>query len=90
MERQRALDSAVFMALVALTALTIASSLFAWARIMAVTIALAIAAVKAGLIGFYYMDLKDEGPLVYGIVVTGLTALAILCFGILPDMAGAR
>lgn len=82
-------DLWVYLALAGLTGLTVASSFFPWARLVAVTLALAIASAKAVLIGFYYMHLREEGPLVYGIVLTGLTMVAILTFGILPDMAVA-
>lgn len=81
------IDLYVYLSLIFLTLVTAASSALEWGRILAVTAALAIAAVKATLIAFYYMHLKDEGPLTYAIVLTGLTAVAILAFGILPDMA---
>lgn len=81
------LDLSVYLCLVALTLATAASALIDRGRIVAVTAALSIAAIKAALIAFYYMHLKEEGPLIYAIVLTGITAVLILAFGILPDMA---
>ncbi len=81
------IDLYVYLSLIFLTLITVSSSALEWGRILAVTAALAIAAIKATLIALYYMHLKDEGPLTCAIVLTGLTAVAILAFGILPDMA---
>lgn len=87
---ERDLDLRIYLGLVVLTLATAASSLLHLGRLAAVGAALAVASVKAGLIGAHFMHLKDEGPVTHAIVLTGLTALIILTFGILPDMMGTR
>lgn len=87
MERDYDLTLPVYLCLVGLTLATAASAYWGGlGRIVAITLALSIAGMKAGLIGLYYMHLKDEGGLIYGIVAVGLLMLLILAFGILPDV----
>ena len=79
----------IFGVLVLLTISTVA----AWAlgsgegRILAVTIALAIAFTKGTLILMYFMHLKDEPPVYWAILGIGLLAVIILAIGIFPDVA---
>ncbi len=85
------LDLAVYAALLFLTAATLGASLLSHGgRIMAVTIALVIASLKASFIGFYYMGLRKERALAWYILGVGAIAVLILLVGLLPDMTFAR
>lgn len=77
----------VYLTLVVLTALTLGSFYAGFGRVMAITLALGIAFTKAVLIALYYMHLKNEKPVIFGIVFVGLAAVVILTLGILPDVA---
>ena len=44
--------------------------------------------MKAGLIGWHFMELKKESGFVYTILGVGVLAVAILAIGILPDVGG--
>ncbi|MFI5345593.1 MAG: cytochrome C oxidase subunit IV family protein [Elusimicrobiota bacterium] len=86
-----ALNLGVYLILLALTGATLSASLFNHGgRIMAVSVALVIASVKASLIGFYYMNLRRDRALTFAIIGVGLIAVLILLAGILPDMTWAR
>ncbi|HVE13142.1 MAG TPA: cytochrome C oxidase subunit IV family protein [Elusimicrobiota bacterium] len=78
---------AVYIGLLCLTALTLAASLAGNGRIMAVALALIVASAKAGLIGFYYMDLRRERTFMVVLLAIGLLAVAVLLVGILPDLS---
>ncbi len=85
------LDLGVYLSLLALTAATLAVSHFTHGgRIMAVALALIIATMKAGLIGFYYMGLRRERAMMFVILGIGAVAVLILLVGILPDLTFAR
>ncbi len=85
------LDAAVYGALLFLTALTLgASFLGRGGRIMAVSIALIIASMKASLIGLYYMNLRRERGIVYLILAIGALAVTVLLVGMIPDLTFAR
>ena len=85
------LDLGVYLALLALTVATLAVSHFTHGgRIMAVMLALIIASIKAGLIGFYYMGLRRERAMMFVILGVGAVAVLILLVGILPDLTFAR
>lgn len=85
------LELGVYLALLFLTAATVGAGLLhEGGRIMAVSIALIIASVKASLIGFYYMGLRRERALTLVILAVGLAAVAILVVGVLPDMTFSR
>lgn len=85
------LDLGVYLSLLALTAATLAVSHFTHGgRIMAVALALIIATMKAGLIGFYYMGLRRERAMMFVILGIGAVAVGILLVGILPDLTFAR
>lgn len=77
----------VYVSLVILTGLTVASFYIGLGRLFAITLALAIASVKAALIGLYFMHLRHESRLIHGIVLIGIAAVVLLAIGILPDVA---
>lgn len=82
---------AVYLGLLALTAATLVAGQFASkGRLMAVSVALIIAALKGSLIGFYYMGLRRERALTYVILGIGLLTALILLVGIFPDMTFRR
>lgn len=78
---------AVYLTLLALTGLTIACSAFGFAPILGVTVAVAVASMKAGLIAYYFMHLREERALICGVAVVGVVAVLVLAAGILPDIA---
>lgn len=77
----------VYLALLALTGVTVASALVGVGPVLAVTFAVGIAAMKASLIGWYFMHLSHERALIYGVAAVGVIAVIILAVGILPDIA---
>lgn len=86
-----ALDLGVYLSLLALTVATVGVSHFTHGgRIMAVSLALIIASVKASLIGFYFMGLRRERAMMFIILGIGAVAVLILLVGILPDMTFGR
>ncbi|MDA0989801.1 MAG: cytochrome C oxidase subunit IV family protein [Verrucomicrobia bacterium] len=75
----------IFIALLVLTALTVwASSWHFTLPAAAVTVALAIASVKGGLVAGFFMHLKGERPLVLATLI--LTAVFFLALILLPLM----
>lgn len=50
-------------------------------------VALGFAAVKAALIGWFFMRLRHEGWIVRGAVLVGVFAVLVMAVGILPDIA---
>lgn len=86
-----AVDLPVYLALLVLTAATLgAGALHLGGRLMAVSVAVLIASFKASLILYYYMGLRRERALIWGVVGTGLLAVLILLVGIYPDLTFAR
>lgn len=86
-----ALNLGVYLGLLALTAITLAAGLLSHhGRLLSVSVAIIIAAVKASLIGFYYMGLRRERLLTYVIVAIGLIAVLVLLIGIYPDTTFRR
>ena len=77
----------VYLALLALTGVTVASALAGVGPVLAVTFAVGVAAMKASLIGWYFMHLSHERALIYGVAAAGVIAVVILAVGILPDIA---
>lgn len=89
MEKEKENDRiylAVYLFLIVFTLLTVLSSQMQLGRSSTILLALAIATVKAGLIALYYMHLRTEKPLIYGIVLVGLITVGILAIGIFPDI----
>ena len=77
----------VYLSLLTLTAVTVGCYFLRAPRSLAVTLAFGIASVKAGLIGLYFMRLKEARPLVHAILLVALAAVAILAVGLMPDVA---
>ena len=84
-ETEERLQTIVFASLVVLTLATAASASLHMGRIVAIALALAVAGMKASLIGFYFMGLRNEKPLVWISVLSALTAVVILALGLIPD-----
>jgi caa(3)-type oxidase subunit IV len=87
-EQQIRQASWVFGALIALTAITVTAATHApGARLAVIGIALGIAWLKAGLIGYHFMHLKDERPLVWAVLFIAILAVLALAIGVIPDLA---
>ena len=78
---------AVYAGLVALTGATLGASFVHPGRAGAVALAVLIASVKAWLIAWFYMHLKDEGAGIRWIAVGAVVLLLILIIGLAPDFA---
>ena len=63
----------VFVTLAALTIVTVAISYLHLTPVLAVTVALTIATIKASLVGCYFMHLISEKKLIYAVL--GITAV---------------
>jgi len=72
----------VFVALMALTVVTVAISRFHLPVPMAVTLALLVATIKGSLVACYFMHLISEKKLIYAVLV--LTAVFFLALLALP------
>jgi cytochrome c oxidase subunit 4 len=72
----------VFVALMALTIITVAVSRFHLPLPIAVTVALLVAAVKGSLVACYFMHLISEKKLIYAVLV--LTAVFFAALLALP------
>jgi cytochrome c oxidase subunit 4 len=48
---------------------------------------LALAAIKAGLVGWYFMHLKFEGKWVYLLIVPAIILATVLVLALIPDQA---
>src|SRR5688500_6320944 len=69
----------VFVALMALTLITVAVSYLDLPPAMAITVALFIAIVKGSLVACYFMHLISERKLIYaGLVITAIKFVALL------------
>lgn len=73
----------VFVALLCLTAITVGVSYLHLNRPLAITIALIIASVKAGLVAAVFMHLIDEKKVIYAVLL--LTALFFALVLLLPS-----
>ncbi len=85
---ERALITCVYVGLLCLTVVTVGLAQLGVGRAAAVLLALVVASLKAGLIGWHFMELKKESGFVYTILGIGVLAVAILAIGILPDVGG--
>ncbi|MBI5200040.1 MAG: cytochrome C oxidase subunit IV family protein [Elusimicrobia bacterium] len=81
---------AIYLALLTLTAATVAAGALHEGRLLTVSIALIIASVKASLIGWYFMGLRRERALTFGILAVGALTVMILLVGIFPDLTFRR
>ena len=68
----------VFVALMALTVITVAVSYLHLPPPMAITVALLVAAVKGSLVACYFMHLISEKKLIYGVLVLTTVFFAAL------------
>ncbi|MBI5209883.1 MAG: cytochrome C oxidase subunit IV family protein [Elusimicrobia bacterium] len=75
----------VWAALVVLTGLLVAASLVSPA--LAVAAMLTLTPLKAGLVFYYFMHLKHEGPLLRGMVLAALTVLVVFIGMMFLDLA---
>ena len=73
----------VFVALLCLTAITVGVSYLKLNRPLAITIALIIASVKAGLVAAVFMHLIDEKKVIYAVLL--LTVLFFALVLLLPS-----
>jgi cytochrome c oxidase subunit 4 len=81
----------VFIALTALTALTVAASYLDVSTTMHILIAMAIAVVKGGLVAAYFMHLISEKKMIYSTLVLTVVfffALMFLPLGTMADTIG--
>src|SRR5436189_5912942 len=77
----------VFIALVALTVVTVAVALHRFeVEIINVLLALAVASVKGSLVALYFMHLKYEGKLIYLIFIVPLCLCLLLICALIPDI----
>ncbi len=72
----------VFVALMALTIITVAISYLHLSVLAAIVVALFIATIKAGLVASYFMHLISERKLIYAALA--LTAIFFLVLMVLP------
>lgn len=74
----------VFVALLCLTAITVGVSYLRLERPLAITIALGIASVKAGLVAAVFMHLLDEKKVIFAVLA--ITVLFFLLVLLLPSL----
>ena len=74
----------VFVALLCLTAVTVGVSYLKLARPLAITVALIVASVKAGLVAGVFMHLLDEKKVIYAVLL--LTVLFFVLVMLLPSL----
>jgi cytochrome c oxidase subunit 4 len=74
----------VFVALLCLTAVTVGVSCLKLARPLAITLALVIATIKAGLVAAVFMHLIDEKKVIYAVLL--LTALFFALVLLVPSL----
>ncbi len=78
--------AAVFSSLVVLS-LSSVGIFFLHMPILANNLAIfAVAIVMAGLVFFQYMDLKDEGSIIYWVIIIPFVLFAILVILLIPDV----
>ena len=75
---------AVFVALICLTAITVAVSYLKLNRPLAITVAMIIATVKAGMVAAVFMHLISEKKVIYAVLI--LTAAFFLLVLGLPSL----
>jgi cytochrome c oxidase subunit 4 len=79
----------VFVALMALTIITVAVSRFHLPVRMAVAVALLVATIKGGLVACYFMHLISEKKLIYAVLVlTAVFFAALLALPIFTNSNG--
>lgn len=75
---------AVFVALLCLTAITVGVSYLRLNRPLAITVALIIATIKAGLVAAVFMHLISEKKVIYAVLI--LTALFFAFLLLIPSL----
>lgn len=88
MTYERRLCTQIYFVLIILTLVSVGVYTLHLMRYAAILVALGIAWVKAGLIGYHYMRLKTERPLVWAVLFIAMLAVVILGIGVIPDLAG--
>jgi cytochrome c oxidase subunit IV len=79
----------VFVALMALTLITVAVSYLDLSPAMAITVALFIATVKGSLVACYFMHLISEKKLIYAVlVITAVKFIALLALPVFTHSNG--
>ena len=79
----------VFVALMALTIVTVAVSYLDLSTPMAIAVALFIATIKGALVACYFMHLISEKKLIYAVLlITAVKFVALLLLPILTDSNG--
>jgi cytochrome c oxidase subunit IV len=72
----------VFVALMALTIVTVAVSYLDLPPVMAITVALFVATIKGGLVACYFMHLISEKKLIYAVLL--ITVIKFIALMVLP------
>jgi cytochrome c oxidase subunit IV len=77
----------IFLALVVLTAVTVAIAFVHFpTELINVLAALAVAIVKGSLVALFFMHLKFEGKLIYLIVIVPLILCVLVVTALIPDI----
>lgn len=81
---------AVFGALMIGTILTVLVPLVDIGRVGGIALALVIACVKAGLVGYIFMHLKGEERLIFGIALFPILLFLVMVLLLVPDVGLAE
>ncbi len=77
----------IFYTLCVLTVVTVAIAFYRFSNeLVNVSLALLVASIKATFVGRYFMHLKFEGKLIYGIFFVPLVLTVILVCALIPDI----
>ena len=77
----------IFYTLCVLTVVTVAIAFYRFSNeLVNVSLALLVASIKATFVGRYFMHLKFEGKLIYGIFFVPLVLTVILICALIPDV----
>ena len=88
-DRQVKIYVTVFVALMALTLITVAVSYLDLSPMMAVTVALFVATIKGSLVACYFMHLISERKLIYAVlVITVIKFIALLALPVITHSNG--
>lgn len=53
---------------------------------LATLLIFAVAFAKAGMVGYYFMHLKEEPRLIWVVLASGFVVVALVLFGLIPDI----
>ncbi len=88
-DRQVRIYITVFVALMALTIITVAVSYLDLSPAMAITVALSVATIKGTLVACYFMHLISEKKLIYAVlVITASCVVGLLALPALTHSSG--